>query len=145
MLLIKFKANYADEFDVEGFKIYNDGEEFIKSVEWFLEDRVELASEKKTEEILAYAKEMYEEDPEMFEIFDDYIYESVLCNGKGMFMYNGKIYTGEIEWCFGTNESIEFSGINDLLDCFEHIYIDDIFATHLQGIFKGKEFGCFPL
>lgn len=147
MLLVKFKGNYADEFDVEGFKIYNDDEEFSKAIHNFIEDQgLELVPQSKVDKEMAEARKLYEEEgQDDFDSFDEYLEEYFLCS-EDMMLLGGKVYyQQEFEWYFGSNESIEFENVDDLLHCFKTIYINDVTADHLKGLFNGRKFGIFPL
>lgn len=116
-VLVKFKENYADEFDVYGFKIleknkWNEKLEFAKDIF----DKLDVRNKEKQK--LSQAK------------MTGYRYHD----------------TEQIEVYFGTNEQVMFSSYEDYLNAFTVIDIPDsdveIFKLYFKPSFRDEiEFG----
>lgn len=116
MVLVKFYSNYADEFDCEGFALYESMEEFKRSllITWIMGHDGDW--NRKTYENLSM-KELEE--------------------------MASKTLGEDFEMGFGTNEELFFENFNDFENSFSCREITSIEAEIIKKYFDSK-YGLFP-
>ena len=121
MVLVTFNDNYADEFDCDGFSVYNSKEEFLIDLyrSWLenIEDIDDDLDELSLEELIKLEKKHRK--------------------------------TNEFEMYFGTNEAFYYNSFKDYKDAFEIKEITDDEYKVIKKLFLGNSYsnayGFFPI
>lgn len=143
MILVTFNENYADEFDVCGFKIYDSVEEFNKEIvqpakEYFEKCDKLNCSEKRYQAIRnKHERSMEFKRTILGDSYDeDYDFEMDLKIKNGL----NHMMAG-LENSFGTNEDFRWYSFKTFMECFEVKEIHD----SIGETFPKREFGFFPV
>ena len=116
--LIKFSANYADEFNVYGLKVLSEDEfsQFQNGIDLYFEEE-----ENKNEEI--DIDSLTEEEREQLINEDGEYYDDGYYNN----------YSDPLEFSFGTNESLSFSSKRDFMSAITISSISEEQAQFLKS------------
>lgn len=146
MILVSFEANYADEFDVFGLKVFENDQAWKEYLnEWKEKFKKQISDERlkeffgvETNEELKLAlksfKEEFEEDGSFEKNYEGDLTTLLLVEGPWT----------EVEWYFGTNEFIIFNSWSEFRDCFEIVTEDENAIKTLTKTWYGTEKGHFP-
>lgn len=146
MILVSFEANYADEFDVFGLKVFKNDqawreylnewkEKFKKQIsDERLKEFFEVETNEELESALKSFKEEFEADGSFEENYEGDLTILLLAEGPWT----------EVEWYFGTNEFIIFNSWSEFRDCFEIVTEDENAIKTLTKTWYGTEKGHFP-
>ena len=146
MILVSFEANYADEFDVFGLKVFESDQAWREYLnEWKEKFKQQISEERlkeffkvETNEELELAltsfKKEFEEDGSFEEDYEGDLTTLLLAEGPVV----------EMDWYFGTNEFIIFNGWFEFEDCFEVVTEDENVIKPLTKTWYGTEKGNFP-
>lgn len=129
MILVKYKDNYADEFDVEGYAVYENEEEFEKKFVDFVIDNGHY-----------YGDDDYDDDD--YEFIDDSDgYDDELSIDSLQDALGSDI---ELSVCVGSNECIDYDSVQDFYDSFTIRDISNEEADVFSKLFDGNVVGMFP-
>lgn len=137
MVLVKFNDNYADEFDVFGFAIYNSKEDFLLELyKTWLFEYLESGNCPKLEFILQ------ENDLD----FDDFFEEATIKDLEPYLEASDTYYQEDSprEFYFGTNEEVIYESFDEFKNAFEIKDISKNEFNTIKNLF-GDVYGVFPI
>lgn len=136
MVFVSFEDNYADEFDVYGFSLYNKKEDFL--LELYKTWLFEYLESGDCPEVEGYL-EVHDVD------FDDYFDKVTIKDLEPLIKKSNEYYKeNPREFYFGTNEAIIYESFKEFKGCFK---IKDITIEEYKSIKRiiGETYGVFPM